>query len=62
MLSWIIENIATIVIGFLLLVMIAAVVRGIVRNKKRGKSSCGCGCSRCAMAEYCHSEKQKKHE
>jgi len=34
----------------------------LVRAKKRGESSCGCGCSQCAMRDTCHAQKPKnKH-
>jgi hypothetical protein len=28
-----------------------------VKNKKQGKSSCGCGCSSCGMKDSCHGKK-----
>jgi hypothetical protein len=31
-----------------------------IRDKKAGKSSCGCGCANCAMAGKCHSGKVTK--
>ena len=31
----------------------------LVKTKKSGKSSCGCGCSGCAMQSYCHAQKPK---
>ncbi len=34
-------------------VFLAIVVTGI-RNKKKGKSSCSCGCSGCGMKDTCH--------
>ena len=52
MLAWISENIATIIICVILL---AAVIGKMVRDKKKGKSSCGC--ANCAMNGSCHSKK-----
>lgn len=57
MLTWISENIATIIICVLLLAVVAAVIGKMVRDKKKGKSSCGCGCANCAMSGSCHSKK-----
>lgn len=57
MLTWISENIATIIICMILLAIIAAVIGKMVRDKKKGKSSCGCGCANCAMNGSCHSKK-----
>ena len=54
--TWISENLGTIVVSVLLIVMIAGVVRGMIRNKKAGKSTCGCGCGcgSCPMGGSCH--------
>ena len=54
--TWISENLGTIVVSALLIVMIAGVVRGMIRNKKAGKSTCGCGCGcgSCPMGGSCH--------
>ena len=53
MLRWITENMATIIITAVLMIMVAAVVAGMVHNKKKGKTSCGCGCAGCAMNGSC---------
>lgn len=47
MLAWMIENRATIIISAILILLVAAVITGMVRNKRKGKSSCGCGCAGC---------------
>ena len=57
MLSWIIENIATIIICAILIAVVATVIAAMIRDKKKGKSSCGCGCESCAMKGSCHSKK-----
>lgn len=57
MLAWIAENLATIIICLVLAVIVAAIIIGLVRNKKKGKSSCGCDCAHCAMAGSCHNKK-----
>ncbi len=57
MFTWISENMGTIVIGAILAAVVAAVIVHMVRNKKRGRSSCGCGCSGCAMNGSCHPKK-----
>lgn len=57
MLTWVSENIATIVICVVLLSIVAAIITGIVRDKKKGKSSCGCGCANCPMSGSCHQKK-----
>ncbi|MBQ7411471.1 MAG: FeoB-associated Cys-rich membrane protein [Clostridia bacterium] len=54
MLEFIKNNIATIAISILLLAIVAGIIVRLVKNKKQGKSSCGCGCSNCAMSGICH--------
>lgn len=57
MLSWIAENIATVLICLFLAVMVSVIIAKLVKDKKKGKSSCGCGCANCAMAGSCHGNK-----
>lgn len=57
MLKWITENISTIIVSLALIAVIAAVLAHIVRSKKQGKSSCGCGCENCSMKGSCHTER-----
>lgn len=54
MITWIIENMATIIISVVLIIMVAAVITGMVRNRRKRKTSCGCGCAGCAMNGACH--------
>lgn len=55
MLAWIAENIGTILILAALIAVVAGIVAGMLRDRKKGKSSCGC--ANCAMRGCCHSEK-----
>lgn len=57
MFAWIMENVATIIISAILMVAVAAIITGMVRGKKKGKSSCGCGCEGCVMNGSCHPKK-----
>lgn len=57
MLTWLADNIATIIVCVVLAAILAAIVVKLVRNKKNGKTSCGCGCSACAMKDSCHGGK-----
>ena len=57
MLDWITENLSTIVVSLILVLVVAAIIRKLVRDKKKGKSSCGCNFAHCAMAESCHKPK-----
>jgi len=40
-------------------IFVAIVVKEIV-NKKKGRSSCSCGCGGCAFKEQCHSKANNK--
>ncbi|MDD6735629.1 MAG: FeoB-associated Cys-rich membrane protein [Clostridiales bacterium] len=55
MVTWLFNNISTIIVCGVLIAVVAAIVAYMVRNKRQGKSSCGCGCKSCAMRGSCHS-------
>lgn len=52
--TWLMANIGTIVVAVILAIVVAAVIAKMIKNKKQGKSSCGCGCENCAMKGECH--------
>ena len=54
MFAWIAQNLGTILISAVLLVIVIAIVRYLIRQKKQGRSSCGCNCAHCAMHGQCH--------
>ncbi|MBR4580324.1 MAG: FeoB-associated Cys-rich membrane protein [Lachnospiraceae bacterium] len=56
MIQFITANIGTIVIALVVAGIVAAIIVSIVRDKKKGKSSCGCGCENCAMKGQCHTK------
>ena len=47
---------ATAIVGGVLLLVVGTVVYSMIRDRKKGKSACGCGCAHCAMAGSCHKE------
>ena len=57
MITWLIENTATIIICAVLIAVVAAIIIGMIKNKKKGKSACGCGCADCPMRSACHTQK-----
>ncbi len=57
MLQWISANAGTLVLCILLLAVVAWIVRSLLRQRKQGKSSCGCNCAHCAMHGSCHTQK-----
>ena len=52
--TWLAANWATILISLILIGVVAAIVAGLVRDKKKGRSSCGGNCSHCPMGGSCH--------
>lgn len=57
MIGWLADNASTIIVGLILLVIVIGIIKHIIKDKRRGKSSCGCGCSNCAMKGSCHNKK-----
>ena len=55
MTAWLTANLSTLLIAAGLLLVIAAVIWVLVRDKKKGKSPC-CGghCASCPMGDSCH--------
>ena len=58
MLQWIACNIWTIIICAALIGVVTAIIIGMVRKKRQGKSAiCSCGsCKGCAMHGSCHKQ------
>jgi len=56
MISWIEQNLANIIISVVFAAAVAAAVITVVRNKKNGKTGCGCDCS----ASNCPSDRRGK--
>ena len=54
MLTWLSQNIGTIVVIAVLAVIFGLMIFSLIRDKKAGKTSCGGGCAGCANACYCH--------
>lgn len=46
--------IATAITLLIVALIVFLAVYSIVKDKKAGKSSCGCACSHCPNAEFCH--------
>ncbi len=59
MLEWLSQHIATIIICAVLAVIFGLMLWSLLRDKKKGRSSCCGGCAGCAMAGHCHPEANK---
>ena len=57
MLPLIEANIGTILISLALIAIVALISGHLLREKRRGKSSCGNNCAHCAMRGACHCQK-----
>ncbi|GHU83486.1 hypothetical protein FACS1894196_3460 [Clostridia bacterium] len=57
MLTFLSENLGTIVIGLLVVGIVAPIVVKLVRDTRRGKHvGCDCGCGGCAYAQSCRAD------
>ena len=56
MFQWIGENAGTIIVSIALIALVTAVIIRMGKEKKRGKSTCGCNCGCCPMAGSCHKQ------
>ncbi len=54
MLAWLAENMATLIIAAVLIAAVISILVKMAKDRRQGKSSCGCGCSSCAMKDSCH--------
>lgn len=53
MFTWLMENMATIIVSAVLVAVVAAVIASMVRGKRKGRSACGCGCTDCPAGSSC---------
>lgn len=51
---FIIENTGTIIMALIVFVLVAGIVIKLVKDKRKGKTSCGCGCSNCPSSGLYH--------
>ena len=56
MIQTIVDNGGTILVTLALAGIVAAILVRLHRDRKQGKSSCGCNCSACPMAGSCHKQ------
>ena len=52
--QWIADNIGSILVCLAVFGLLALLVASLVKQKKQGKTTCGCGCEHCAMRCACH--------
>lgn len=59
MLTFLAENLSTIVVVLVLIAVVAAIVVYLRKCKKQGRSTCGANCAHCAMHGSCHNAAKK---
>ncbi len=65
--EWIQGHVAVVLICAALAAIVVLIIRGLIRDKKKGKSTCGANCAHCAMSGSCHggahpAESPKPHD
>ena len=53
MLTWLSQNLAATAVSAVLIAIVVLIIVKLVRDRRAGKSSCGCNCSTCAMHGSC---------
>ncbi len=56
MIAWIVDNLANILLCIALLLLVGGISWKLIRDRKKGKTACGCGCQNCAMSGQCHKQ------
>ncbi len=51
--DWLTANLGTITVGLVVAAVIALIVVNILRKRKKGQTTCGCGCADCPMKNKC---------
>ena len=57
--AWFIDNLGTIIVFIILVAVVGVILYNMVKNKRRGVSSCGCNCSNCPAGGSCHKDEGK---
>ena len=53
MITWLAENLGTIIISIVLIALVVAIIRTMIKDRKMGKSTCGGNCASCKMCAAC---------
>jgi len=56
------ENLGTIIAILALALCVFLIIKKLIKDKKKGKCSCGFACSNCKMAGSCHINMKEKEE
>lgn len=50
------DNLGTIIVSAVIFLAVILVIVNMVKDKRKGKNSCGCGCSGCPSSGICHKQ------
>lgn len=53
MIEWLAENIGTIAVSAIIVLVVVLIIRQLIRDKKAGRHSCGGSCGGCAGCSGC---------
>ena len=53
MIEWLTENAVTLAVCAVLVLICGAIIYAMIRNRKKGRFSCGCSCASCPVSESC---------
>lgn len=56
--NWIFENLSTIIVSGILVLIVFLILRSMHQDKINGKSSCGSDCGGCALSKTCHNQEE----
>lgn len=56
MFEWFVANIGTIIVAVIVCAILVSIAVKMIIDRKKGKTSCGCGCSDCPMNGKCHTK------
>ena len=62
MLDFFVNNWGTLLAGVIVLAVVILVIVKLIRDKKKGKNSCGCDCGHCTVSAGCHHQAAKHQE
>lgn len=60
MIVWLSAHLVDILLVLAVALVISLSARSMIRARKAGRSSCGCGCSDCPMSGACHGKTSRK--
>ena len=56
---WFTENLGNIIVSLILISVFALIIYKMIKNRKKGKKTCGCECGGCNYCSGCIDKKQK---